>query len=220
MSKKLLTIVAVLLAGSAFAQSIIVQVQDFDRSMGLIASQLAFTPLLPEGGLEAVWPEEVGDIGELASVVASINDVRPLDRLLGQATGLRNGDIVILTATEEPVRWEASLCVRGSGSWTNDELGSRDGIDKFIAGCSESGISIVPSQLLTLDGFALVAAVEDPEAFLRFFSGTEAAPTQGEMVILYPGVDETPAQSYSAAGEAGESPIGLEVDEDQVTLVK
>ena len=214
---KRVILMVVVLALVLSAQSIRVEVQDFHNNLQAIASKLSLKLGLPGGGLPAVWPKEVKSIGELGSVVATINNAGPLDKILDEMSRLGTDDFVVFTPTDNTAKWQAEFFTRGNTSY-NGELKDTLNTQDFFSACTNCGIRIPSRKLALLNGVTLMGTIEDPEAFRKGFKGTDEDLQRGQTVFLMPGKSGT--QAVTGHGNRDMPIWGFQVNDRTVSIIK
>lgn len=216
MSKKLLAVAAIAVLAVP-ASAVQVHVQDYFSALDLVATDLGLEYSLPEDGLEACWPGEVEEIGDLASIATTVKDADVFNKEMGEGSDYKVGDIVILTATESPGEWGVEFLSRGEGSWNNPDLTIDVSVGEFMSTLDKAGIEASgPAPLALCEGMVLPVTVKDVEAFKGAWQG-EAEIAEGATGALTLWADEI---NYSECF-GKELPVsGFRIDEGTVVKTR
>jgi len=185
MQSKLIALAAIaVLAGSASA--IEVGTLDYYSQLHTISDHYRLETLLNAERLGRMWPEQVEDYGELATVVARINDPDPLNQVLGEGANLAKGDFVLMNAGGQGfggVFWSPG------SQWDGPQMAILVEVMDFYIELEKTGLRSWGADVAGLyPGVRLPVTVTDPEAFSKAFTGEgEISKGMRGVVTLAPG---------------------------------
>jgi hypothetical protein len=201
------------------ALGVIIEVQDFFSTLDLVATDLGLGMNLTQEVLTDYWAKEVKSIGELAPIATTVEDAEAFNRMMGESAGFKAGDIVILTATEEPARWGVDFYSRGEGSWTNPDLNVIIQVQDFFSRLDRAGVEPVgPTPQVLSEGIPVLVTVTNVEAFKAAWLG-EYEVTKGQTAVMTPFKDKTDLGRLTVRDEIPVSAFVVD-EEKNVTLVK